>query len=106
MKDYIDLNVITDYNESIDMDTEEQRIQMLTNTVDRYCPGFSHGIQIAKQKRIPLVMDHNEFSKTYTKDEYTLLGICVKFAGLHGVVLMFVGENGQESPISNLFDHT
>jgi hypothetical protein len=39
------------------------------------------------------VLHQDAFAARYDDDEYTLLGMAVKSAGLHGVVITVMGKN-------------
>jgi hypothetical protein len=38
-------------------------------------------------------MHQDAFAAGYDEDEYMLLGMAVKYAGLHGVEVTFIGKN-------------
>ena len=69
---------------------EEARIAALRKTVEHFLPEF----KIAVQEEIDVICLHQDaFAAGYHDDEYVLLGMAVKYAGLHGKQLMFVGRN-------------
>jgi hypothetical protein len=40
-----------------------------------------------------MILHQDAFAAGYDNDEYTLLGMAVKYAGLHGVRVMVIGSN-------------
>ncbi len=40
-----------------------------------------------------MMLHQDSFAAGYHDDEYTLLGMAVKYAGLHGVVVTVIGTN-------------
>ena len=57
-----------------------------------------------RQKPPKLTLHHDTLVAGYDGDEYTLLGMAVKYAGLHGVCIEFIGRNifAKESHVANL----
>ena len=77
-------------------DEEKTRIEVLRATVTKYLPNFARGVAevAAKRKRVRTMLLHQDaFAAGYQDDEYTLLGMAVKFAGLHGVAVTVYGTN-------------
>jgi hypothetical protein len=76
---------------------EEERIATLRATVSHYLPDLCEAVaQIvaADDKDKPMLFLHQDsFAAGYHTDEYTLLGMAVKYAGLHGVEVHFIGRN-------------
>jgi hypothetical protein len=75
---------------------EKQRIADLKATVEHYIPDFARGVQeIArkKEKDATMVIHQDAFAAGYHKDEYTLLGMAIKYAGLYGVAITYMGKN-------------
>jgi hypothetical protein len=77
---------------------EKERIEVLRATVEKYLPDFARGVQtIAErekgEKDSTLILHQDAFAAGYHDDEYLLLGMAVKYAGLHGVVVTVVGRN-------------
>ena len=83
---------------SPNMQEEETRVAELEATIEHYLPGFAKGI--AKLKPGPsdagsdmMVLHQDAFAAGYDDDEYMLLGMAVKYAGLNGVELHIIGKN-------------
>ena len=74
---------------------EEERIASLIATVLKYIPDFAKAIAEAKEEPEPMLLLHQDsFAAAYNDDEYTLLGMAIKFAGLNGVEVRMVGKSG------------
>lgn len=79
-------------------DEEKERIAVLRATVETYLPNFAREVattsaQAKDYKDSTMVFHQDAFAAGYHDDEYTLLGMAVKYAGLHGVVVTVVGTN-------------
>ena len=79
-------------------EVEKQRVDVLRATVEKYLPNFARGVgEIAarpkEEKDTPLVVHQDAFAAGYHDDEYTLLGMAVKYAGLYGVIVKVIGTN-------------
>ena len=77
-------------------DEEKTRIEVLRATVTKYLPNFVRGVaEIAakREKDSTMLLHQDAFAAGYHDDEYTLLGMAVKFAGLHGVAVTVHGTN-------------
>lgn len=78
---------------------EETRVAVLQSTVPHYLPDFDVAIQkaIAEARDEPpvLILHQDAFAAGYDDDEYTLLGMAVKYAGLRGVTVQIIGKNGE-----------
>jgi hypothetical protein len=74
---------------------EGERIAVLRATVDRYLPDFARGVaeMAARAKDSTMVLHQDAFAASYHDDEYTLLGMAIKYAGLHGIVVTVIGRN-------------
>lgn len=78
---------------------EKERVEALRATVQKYLPDFARGVAeivkiVAKGEKKNLMLIHQDaFAAGYDDDEYTLLGMAVKYAGLHGVELTMTGNN-------------
>ena len=75
---------------------EGERIEVLRATVRKYLPDFARGITeiAAKGEQDPMMVLHQDaFAAGFDDDEYTLLGMAVKYAGLHGVNVTVIGTN-------------
>ena len=81
---------------SPDVLEEQERIDVLKATVEKYIPDFVIAITAARQEQEPLlILQQDAFAATYVDDEYTLLGMAIKYAGLHGVELRIIGTSGE-----------
>ena len=69
----------------------EQRVETLKTTVEHYLPDFVKAVEAVKhsegEDKGILVIHQDAFAASYHKDEYTLLGLAIKYAGLHGVTV-------------------
>jgi hypothetical protein len=76
---------------------ERERIAVLRATVEKYLPEFAKGVMrlaaAPEDERSEIMMHQDGFAAGYDEDEYALLGMAVKYAGLHGVAVRFIGEN-------------
>lgn len=77
---------------------EEQRVDELQATVEYYCPEFANMVdefREAAEKGGPDIccIHQDAFAAGYHDDEYVLLGMAVKYAGLYGVPLHITGKN-------------
>ena len=71
---------------------------MLRATVETYLPDFVRGIEALQTKDAKvgaMVLHQDSFAAGYHDDEYTLLGMDVKYAGLNGVEVKVIGTNHQ-----------
>jgi hypothetical protein len=76
-------------------DEEKERIAVLRATVETYLPGFRgvEATQAKDAKESVMVLHQDSFAAGYHDDEYTLLGMAVKYAGLNGVEVKVIGTN-------------
>jgi hypothetical protein len=77
-------------------DEEAERIATLKETVEHYLPDFAGRIKhvVESREEEPIFILHQDaFAAGYHRDEYILLGMAVKYAGLHGVRLSIGGKN-------------
>jgi hypothetical protein len=77
-------------------DQEKERLQVLRATVEKYLPDFARGIKTlaAKGEKDNVMLLHQDaFAAGYDDDEYLLLGMAVKYAGLHGITVSVGGRN-------------
>lgn len=74
-------------------DTETiARVKRLKQTVEKYVPEFVAGLREPKTK---IVMLHQDaFASGYDYDEYVILGMAIKLAGLYGKTIHFHGLTG------------
>jgi hypothetical protein len=69
---------------------------VLRETIEKYLPDFARGVAeiAAKQgKGSTMILHQDAFAAGYHDDEYTLLGMAIKYAGLHEVVITVIGRN-------------
>ena len=84
---------------SPNMQEEETRVAVLQATVEHYLPAFAKAIADFQPKSGDndggiLYLHQDAFASGYDDDdEYTLLGMAVKYAGLHGIDVNFTGKN-------------
>ncbi len=76
---------------------KKRRIAELEATIRKYIPDFTETVaDLAREGEQELLVLHQDaFAGGYDDDEYTLLGMAVKYAGLKGVGLNIVGTNGE-----------
>jgi hypothetical protein len=76
---------------------ERQRIEVLKATVEHYVPDFVRAVadaaKIANALEKMVVIHQDSFAAGYDDDEYVLLGMAVKYGGLHGVNVTITGTN-------------
>lgn len=67
------------------------REDVLRATVEKYLPEF---VKAVGQTDVDVITVHQDaFAAGYHDDEYTLLGMAIKYAGLYGRSVMVVGRN-------------
>jgi hypothetical protein len=70
---------------------------VLRATLERYLPAFAKGVaeaaRVKGKEESTMIIHQDAFAAGYDDDEYTLLGMAVKYAGLHGVVVTVIGTN-------------
>jgi hypothetical protein len=77
-------------------DQVKERLGVLRATVKKYLPEFARGVAeiVAKgEKDSTLLLHQDAFAAGYDDDEYALLGMAVKYAGLYGVNVTVIGTN-------------
>jgi hypothetical protein len=77
---------------------EEEGVAVLRATVEQYLPDFARGVRetaapAKEEKDRTMVLHQDAFAAGYHDDEYTLLGMAIKYAGLHGVAVTVIGRN-------------
>jgi hypothetical protein len=77
---------------------EKERIEVLRATVEKYLPDFARGVKAIaerskEEKDSTLLLHQDAFAAGYHDDEYVLLGMAVKYAGLYGVTVTVHGTN-------------
>ena len=73
---------------------------MPRTTVETYLPDFAKGVaeaaaQVGRAKDSTMVLHQDASAAGYDDDEYTLLGMAAKYAGLHGMVVTVIGPNNE-----------
>jgi hypothetical protein len=90
------MNLITGPERSYELsDAEvELREEKLRLTVEHYLPAFVKSVQAAAAGDADLVLLHQDaFAAGYDRDEYILLGLAIKYAGLFDVTVTIGGKN-------------
>lgn len=76
---------------------EEQKseVEILKATVEKYLPELCKALkeQEGKKEKTTCMLHQDAFAAGYNIDEYTLLGMAIKYAGLFGVPILIHGEN-------------
>lgn len=80
-------------NEPITESERLEREKNLEETVRHYLPEVVSAVEDAKEKDADVAFHQDSFAAGYHYDEYVLLGMAVKYIGLSGLRVMFVGEN-------------
>jgi hypothetical protein len=74
-----------------------ERIAVLRATVEKYLPNYADAIVSyaaePEEDRTIMLAHQVAFAAGYDDDEYTLLGMAVKYAGLYGIGVTFTGKN-------------
>jgi hypothetical protein len=76
------------------MIAQESRVSVLQATVQHYLPEFDAAIKKIKTTGddAVLVLHQDAFAAGYDDDEYTLLGMAIKYAGLYGITINIIGK--------------
>jgi hypothetical protein len=69
---------------------QEEAIRVLRATVEHYLPSF---VEAVESEAGVLVLHQDAFAAGYDVDEYTILGMAVKYAGLYGREIHVIGTN-------------
>ena len=76
---------------------EESRVAELEATIRHYIPEFAKAVDAfaadVGSKGDVIYLHQDAFAAGYHDDEYVLLGMAIKFAGLHGVSVSIHGRN-------------
>jgi hypothetical protein len=73
--------------------TEEElreKKSALTAKIERLLPDFAKS---CRDKAEMVIIHQDSFAADYQEDEYALLGMAIKFAGLHGKEIRIIGTN-------------
>ena len=66
------------------------RVHSLTTEIEKLLPDFAKS---CRDTKVVIVLHQDAFAADYQDDEYKLLGMAIKFAGLHGKEIRIVGKN-------------
>ena len=77
------------------MHEQESRLAVLQTTVQHYLPEFAAKIKKidAAKDDTAFILHQDAFAVGYDDDEYMLLGMAIKYAGLHGVTVSVIGKD-------------
>ena len=74
--------------------TEETKLRekesALTAKIARLLPDFAKS---CRENVDAVIIHQDSFAADYQDEEYTILGIAIKFAGLHGKEVRIIGKN-------------
>jgi hypothetical protein len=86
---------LEDHQPSASEQEEEARVATLRTTIEDCLPNFVAAIKNASGRAdgTVLVLHQDAFAAEYDEEEYMLLGMAAKYAGLHGVTLNIIGTN-------------
>ena len=68
----------------------QQKEATLTSKIERLLPDF---VKTCRQKADVVLIQQDAFAADYQEDEYALLGMAIKFAGLYGKEVRIIGTN-------------
>ena len=68
----------------------EKREKALRAMMEEMLPDF---VKSCREKADAVIIHQDSFAADYQDDEYALLGMAIKFAGLHGKEVRIVGTN-------------
>lgn len=83
--------------------TEDELVDLeetLKDVIEARLPGFASAVSdfieaTENGKGNPMLMFHQDaFAADYQQEELGLLGAAIKYAGIFGVPIMIIGENG------------
>lgn len=70
----------------------DSRRRLMLRLVPQYLPDFARSLDAP----LDVITIHQDaFASGFHADEYTLLGMCIKFAGETGRTVMIIGKNGE-----------
>jgi phage gpG-like protein len=87
-----------------EMDTEAltESEEKIVSYVESTLPEFSAMVKNIKKEGLKTIETHQDsFAVDYSSKEIALLGCAVKYAGLHGIRLMFHGTNRETCEQNN-----
>lgn len=80
----------------------EKEEEVIIATVLKYLPEVKDMLKRYRDGEMDIVMLHQDaFAAGYHMDEYTLLGMVIKYFGIYGVTVMVNGKNGETFKSSN-----
>ena len=68
----------------------KQREAALSAEIRRLLPDF---VRACRNNEDMVIIHQDSFAADYQQDEYALLGMAIKFAGLHGKEVRIIGTN-------------
>jgi hypothetical protein len=69
-----------------------EKIEKLKKTVQEKLPEFA---QMCNAKDEAILLHQDAFAADYQDEEYSLLGMAIKYAGLHGKSVTIIGQNDE-----------
>ena len=73
-----------------DEEIKEKEAATLSEEITRLLPNF---VESCRKNEDMVVIHQDSFAADYQQDEYTLLGMVIKFAGLYGKEVRIIGTN-------------
>ena len=71
---------------------QRARMQEIRDTVEHYIPEFANAVKFSAENKTLLIMHQDAFAAGFHEDEYILLAMAVKYAGMYDVRLQFIGK--------------
>jgi hypothetical protein len=68
----------------------QEREVALSTEIEHLLPNF---VESCRKNDDMVIIHQDSFAADYQDDEYTLLGMVIKFAGLHGKEVRIIGTN-------------
>jgi predicted AAA+ superfamily ATPase len=68
----------------------KHRVAALSAEIKRLLPDF---VESCRKNEDVVIIHQDSFAADYQDDEYKLLGMAIKFAGLHGKEVRIIGTN-------------
>ena len=79
-------------------DEISQRKAVLLIVIGRLLPDFVRACGINEEV---IILNQDSFAADYQQSDYTLLGMAIKYAGLHGKEVHIIGRNGETQGIKD-----
>jgi hypothetical protein len=73
-------------------DERKRRESSLIDTISRKLPEF---VKACAAEAEHVLLHQDSFAADYQEDEYALLGMAIKYAGLRGIEVRVIGKNRQ-----------